>query len=99
MVVNGLISSIVIVNTLVENWDHIIFPNSSILFPYVPTHNEFTLTKYFTLTMTKVRKEKTKIFRNIFNKKMTSPLNVQANKRKYEKPFKSISWSGSDQRL
>ena len=48
--------------------------------------------------MTKAQ-EKKKIFRNIFNKKMASPLNVQANKRKYENPFKYILWSGSDQRL
>ena len=27
-------------NTLVENWDHIIFLGLSILFPYVPTHIE-----------------------------------------------------------
>ena len=29
-----------ICNTLVENWDHIIFPSLSILFPYVTTHNK-----------------------------------------------------------
>ena len=29
-------------------------------------------------------------------RKLISPLNVQANKRKYEKPFKSILWSGSE---
>ena len=28
--------------------------------------------------------------------KLISPLNVQANKRKYEKPFKPISWSDSE---
>ena len=27
-------------NTLVENWDHVIFLGLSILFPYVPTHIE-----------------------------------------------------------
>ena len=39
--------------------------------------------------------EKIKIFQNIFDKKMISPLNLQANKRNYEKPFKCISWSDS----
>ena len=29
-------------------------------------------------------------------RKLVSPLTVQGNKRKYEKPFKSISWSGSE---
>ena len=36
----SLISRIVICNTLVENWDHIIFPSLFILFPYISTHNE-----------------------------------------------------------
>ena len=27
-------------NTLVENWDHVIFLGLSTLFPYVPTHIE-----------------------------------------------------------
>ena len=27
-------------NTLVENWNHVIFLGLSILFPYVPTHTE-----------------------------------------------------------
>ena len=27
-------------NTLVENWDHVIFLGLLILFPYVPTHTE-----------------------------------------------------------
>ena len=29
-------------------------------------------------------------------RKLISPLNVQTNKRKYDKPFKSISWSDSE---
>ena len=27
-------------NTLVENWDHLIFLGLPVLFPYVPTHTE-----------------------------------------------------------
>ena len=29
-------------------------------------------------------------------RKLISPLNVQASERKYEKPFKSLSWSDSE---
>ena len=29
-------------------------------------------------------------------RKLVSPLNVQANKRKYEKPIKSLLWSESE---
>ena len=29
-------------------------------------------------------------------RKLISPLNVQANRRKYKKPLKFISWSGSE---
>ena len=51
----------------------------SILFPYVPAHLYINNNK-------DMRKDK-----NIsFVRKLISPFNVQANKRKYEKPFKSV---------
>ena len=47
--------------------------------------------KSFTLTIIRA-KEKRKNFKISSIKKLVSPLNVKANKRKSEKPFKSISW-------
>ena len=35
-----LIPVINIKNSLVKNWDDIMFPSLSTLFPYVPAHNE-----------------------------------------------------------
>ena len=43
----------------------------------------------------KKTQEKIKTFKISLIRKLISFLNVQANKRKYEKPFKSSSWSDS----
>ena len=84
----SLIWTIVICNTLMENFDHIIFPSSSILFP---THNEQSLLPWYT-------KKREKNLQKIFDKKINFTLQCssqQNSKRKYEKPFKSNSWSDS----
>ena len=54
------------------------------------------LIKFFTLTIKTLEKIK-KTFKISLIRKSISPLNinVQANKRKYEKPF-FTSWSGSE---
>ena len=50
----------------------------------------------FTLTIINTQKKDKKTLKISLLRKLISPLNVQANKRKYEKPFKSISWSVSE---
>ena len=71
-----------------ESWDHIILPTLSILFPYLQTLN-----KVFYFNNDEKEEEKTKSFKGI---KFSSPLNVQASKKKYHKPFESNSWSESE---
>ena len=84
----SLISSIVICDTIVESWDHIIFPTLSILFPYLQTLN-----KVFYFNNDEKEEERIKSFKR---RKFNSPLNVQVSKKKYHKPFKSNSWSESE---
>ena len=91
----SLISRIVICNILVENWNHIVFPSLSILFLYVPTH----IIKFFTVAIIKTQGKKKRIFKISSIRKLISPLNVQANKRKNKEPFKSILWSESSKVL
>ena len=80
-----------------ENWDHIIFPTFTSpismcsLFPHAPTHNEYRV--FYFNSNKGTRKDLSKCLRL---KKFFSPLNVQASKKKYWKPTKSISWSDSE---
>ena len=54
------------------------------------------MNKFFYFNSNKdIRKDK-KTFKTSLIRKLISLLNVQVNKRKYEKPFKSNSWSDSE---
>ena len=54
---------VIICNTSVRNWGHIIFPSLSILFPwYVPTTE-----KFFTLTITKAQEKIAQNTNNLSN--------------------------------